>query len=130
MKNTLEILLEKAEEDRKAVEVLLGVENSPEGIIVFHVQQMVEKILKAFLVFRKIEYKPTHNIVFLLEKAENIDASFLEFSNLADDLSPFAVLVRYEEGYDVTLEEVRSLFEKALRLRQKILNEMRKYKGE
>ncbi|MFH1620123.1 MAG: hypothetical protein ABIG11_09525, partial [bacterium] len=64
--------------------------------------------------------------VFLLEKTEAIDASFSEFSDLADDLAPFAVLIRYEEGYDVTLEEARSLFEKTLRLRQKILAEMRK----
>jgi len=123
MKNTLEILLERAEEDYRAADTLLAAKDSPEGIIVFHVQQMAEKLLKAFLIFRKIEYKPTHDLVFLLEKAETVDASFSEFSDLADDLAPFAVLIRYEEGYNVTLEEARSLFERALRLRQKILAE-------
>lgn len=41
-------------------------------------------------------------------------------------LAPFAVLIRYEEGYEVTLEEARSLSEKTKRLRQKILAEIRK----
>lgn len=126
MKSTLDILLEKAEEDHRAVAALFAVKDSPEGIIVFHVQQMAEKLIKAFLIFRKTEYKPTHNLVFLLEKAEAVDASFSEFSGLADDLAPFAVLIRYEEGYEVTLEEARSLFERTLRLRQKILAEIRK----
>ena len=126
MKNTFEILLEKAEEDHRTVDTLLAAKDSPEGIIVFHVQQMAEKLLKAFLIFRKTEYKPTHDLVFLLEKAEAVDASFSEFSGLADDLAPFAVLIRYEEGYDVTLEEVRSLFERTLKLRQKILAEIGK----
>ncbi len=126
MKNTLKILLEKAEEDRRAVETLLAAKDSPAGVIGFHVQQLAEKLLKAFLIFRKTEYKPTHDLVFLLEKAEAMDVSFLEFSDLADDLAPFAVLIRYEEGYEVTLEEARSLFERALRLQQKIIAEIGK----
>ncbi|MFH1619095.1 MAG: HEPN domain-containing protein [bacterium] len=87
MKNTLEILLKKAEEDKKTVDTLLAAKDSPEGVIVFHVQQMAEKLLKAFLIFRKTEYKPTHDLVFLLEKAEALEASFSEFSGLADDLA-------------------------------------------
>lgn len=126
MKNTFEILLEKAEEDRRAVTALLAVKDSPEGIIVFHVQQLAEKLLKAFLIFRKAEYKPTHNMLFLLKKAVAVDAAFSEFSDLADDLSPFAVLIRYEEGYEVTLEEARSLFVRTMRLREKILAEIGK----
>lgn len=126
MKNALDILLEKAEEDHRAVAALLAAKDSPESIIVFHVQQMAEKLLKAFLIFRKTKYRLTHDMVFLLEKAEAVDASFSEFSGLADDLAPFAVLIRYEEGYEATLEEARSLFERTLRLRQKILAEIGK----
>lgn len=55
MKNTLEILLEKAEEDHMAVAALLAAKDSPAGIIVFHVQQLAEKLLKAFLISRKKE---------------------------------------------------------------------------
>lgn len=96
MKNTLEILLEKAEDDRRAVETLLAVKGSPAGIIGFHIQQLAEKLLKAFLIFRKTEYKPTHDLVFLLEKAGAVDASFSEFSALADawPLSPFLSVMR------------------------------------
>ncbi|MBU2572706.1 MAG: HEPN domain-containing protein [Elusimicrobia bacterium] len=129
MKNTFEILLEKAEEDRRAAAALLAAKDSPEGIIVFHVQQLAEKLLKAFLIFRKTECKPTHNMIFLLEKAVAADASFSEFSDLADELAPFAVLIRYEEGYEVTIEEARSLFERTLRLRNRILAEIGEGKG-
>lgn len=121
MKNNHKILLEKATNDLKAIENLLKLPDSPCEIIAFHIQQMVEKLLKAFLISKNINYKPTHDLFLLLETAENIDSSFKEYYNLAEDLSPYAVLVRYEEGFYINLEEVQILFSKALELKEKII---------
>ncbi len=47
MANSLEVLLEKSQHDLTAVNLLLKEPSAPEDIIAFHIQQMVEKLLKA-----------------------------------------------------------------------------------
>lgn len=43
------------------------------GVAGFHVQQAVEKILKAGLVFYGVEYKKVHDIGMLLQMTEKVD---------------------------------------------------------
>ncbi len=122
MKTSLEILIEKANHDQKAVENLLKQDDSPTDVMSFHIQQMIEKLLKAFLVFHNKDYKPTHDLYFLLEQIEKIEESFANYFEFTEKLSPYAVLTRYEEGFDLTITEIQDLLETALILKQKIIN--------
>lgn len=45
-------------------------------VILFHIQQAVEKYLKAFLIFKGWELKKIHDIELLLTEAMNFDIEF------------------------------------------------------
>ncbi len=86
--------IEKADNDLKAAEILFNVdrEEMVTDVICFHCEQVVEKYLKAYLISRKVEFKKTHNIEYLLElcKAKDPDFGGIEVG----DLSMYAVEVR------------------------------------
>jgi hypothetical protein len=76
------LLLKKAAED-EAVAILPGVPNAPFG---FHVQQAVEKLLKALLSQLSVEYKFTHDLGYLVNELEAVGEVLphlvVEFSKL------------------------------------------------
>jgi HEPN domain len=88
-----QVLLIKAAED-EAVILLPGI---PEGPFGFHVQQAVEKLLKALLSQLSIEYKLIHDLDYLadlLEVAgEVLPDRLVDFSKIGT----FAVRNRYDE---------------------------------
>lgn len=92
------ILLRKATDDLTMARRLAGDENTPEWGIGFHVQQAVEKALKAVLCSRGIEYPRTHNISVLLDLlAEHSLALPMARQDLVI-LTPYGVLFRYDEA--------------------------------
>jgi HEPN domain-containing protein len=63
--------------------------------VCFHCQQAAEKYLKAFLVEHQIEFRPKHDLLYLLNLALNVDAAF-EFIRMdLEFLNDYAVDVRY-----------------------------------
>ncbi len=68
-----------------------------DALVGFHYQQGVEKILKALLAERGVDFPKTHDLVRLvrLVRAEGYDIPQVE-EDLAL-LTPFAVTLRYEE---------------------------------
>ena len=89
-KELVQTLLRKAEIDLLNATILRDSnQGNPEGIG-FHVQQAVEKSLKAILVFHGIDYPKTHSIAGLARLASdnNIDLpdAFLESNRYARDL--------------------------------------------
>lgn len=92
-KELVQTLLKKAETDLLNATILRdSTQGNPEGIG-FHVQQAVEKSLKAILVFYVIDYPRTHSIAGLahLVSENNIDlpAAFLDsnrYTSYARDL--------------------------------------------
>jgi HEPN domain-containing protein len=62
--------------------------------VAFHAQQCAEKYLKAYLVFQGIDFPYTHNISRLLELCAEY-ASWPEMLQDAEELSPFATMLRY-----------------------------------
>ena len=69
-------------------------------MVCFHMQQCVEKYLKAFLVFHGKEINKTHNISLLVRQCMEIDA---DFGNLPEDdlesMTDYAVDVRYPDDF-------------------------------
>lgn len=96
-KELVQTLLKKAETDLLNATILRdSTQGNPEGIG-FHVQQAVEKSLKAILVFYIIDYPRTHSIAGLaqLVSDNNIDlpAAFLD----SNRYTSYARDLRYDE---------------------------------
>ena len=98
--------LNYGDEDLRLAKHGLSLSSScPYRLIAFHAQQCAEKHLKAYLVFRGIDFPYTHNISRLLELCGD-EAPWAESLLDAEELSPFATTVRYPgEEEEVTEEE-------------------------
>jgi HEPN domain-containing protein len=91
---------QKAEEDLEMAVALLKTRRSAfAGGVCFHVQQAVEKYLKAHFVLRGVDFRKTRNVaelVRLLPASAVPDLS----PNEQDRLSEYAVVTRYPGEYD------------------------------
>lgn len=99
--------LRKAESDLKIGKDEIKTEEPATDAICFHMQQCVEKYLKAFLIFNHKEIRKTHDIAELIENCCEIDSSFAELYRIeADRLTNYAVEIRYpEEFYFPSIQE-------------------------
>ena len=77
--------------------------------VCFHCQQIVEKLLKAYLISKNIDFEKTHDLEFLLKLCINTDEEFerIEIGNLRF----YAVEIRYpDEFYTPSIEEAKECF--------------------
>lgn len=88
----------------------------PYRLTAYHAQQCAEKHLKAYLVFKKIDFPFTHNIRSLLQLCPG---DWTEEIADADELTPFAVTLRYP-GVDerVTRRDALHAIELATKVRR------------
>ena len=78
--------------------------------VCFHSQQAVEKYLKAFLIYRGIEFGKTHNLEYLTELCKKVDSDFNSLD--VGNLSFYAVELRYPDNfYNPSIEEARESYE-------------------
>ncbi len=61
----------------------------------FHCQQAVEKLLKAYLIAREVEFKRIHDLHRLLRQCAAVDAEFLIFRADVPPLTLYAIAFRY-----------------------------------
>jgi HEPN domain-containing protein len=87
--------LEKAQSDLLSARVLVANRPPILDAACFHCQQAAEKSLKAYLVFRGIEFEKTHNMSYLLGMCLAQNSDFTAVQEQAELLNPFAVEVRY-----------------------------------
>jgi HEPN domain-containing protein len=93
--------------------------------ICFHCQQAIEKYLKAYLVFLGVEFRPVHDLIYLLDLASSSDRFSSDFYDMADKIDGFAVQIRYPDSIiEPSDEEVNSSIEYAKRFRKAVLNRM------
>lgn len=121
----IENWLKKAENDLKIVkhELELSEEETVKDGACFHCQQAVEKYLKAFLIFHKVDFPRTHNIEYLLEQAAKIDVDFDDID--VDELSDFGVDIRYPDSFYVPqMDEVNFYYELALKIKDLVLKKI------
>ena len=81
--------------------------------VCFHAQQCAEKYLKAFLVERKIPFRPIHDLEVLLGLVVPVNPEFEFVRDLLLLLNDYAVSFRYP-GESATRDEARAAV-KALR---------------
>jgi HEPN domain-containing protein len=87
--------IEKADHDLGSAKVIYLHLPDYFDTIAFHCQQAVEKYLKAVLVYYKIEFLRSHDLVYLLELlSRKIEIDNLRFKN-AFSLNNFGVQIRY-----------------------------------
>lgn len=108
----IQIWIEKADQDLGSAKIIYL--HIPEyfDTIAFHCQQAVEKYLKALLLFEKIEFARSHDLVYLLDllsgQIEIEEAMFRK----AFILNNYGVLIRYPNKIiKLTKEEVESAIE-------------------
>jgi HEPN domain-containing protein len=119
----LEQWLEKADHDLIAAQLIIDVQPIILDIACFHCQQAVEKYLKAFLVFKNLDFPKTHNLDLLLKNCADLNEVFsgIDLLNLED----FAVRGRYPHDYLMPgTEETRHFYEIAQSVKELVLNEI------
>ena len=67
--------------------------------VCFHLQQSVEKCLKAYMTAAREQFHRTHNITYLLEMCARLDDDFSHFETKFDLLGDCSVQVRYPDRY-------------------------------
>lgn len=98
----------------------------PYRLIAYHAQQCAEKCLKAYLVFRQVDFPYTHNLAHLLDLCSP-HAHWTEDLRDAEELTPFAITTRYPgEDEEVTHAEAAHAIELAQRVRATIRQAMSK----
>jgi HEPN domain-containing protein len=109
-----------AGKDLNAAGLLATVEPS---LSVFHSQQAAEKTAKAFLVFRDIPFRKTHDLKELGRQCAAADPTLIPALLAAADLTDYAVVFRYVDAprepdaveASQALEVARRLYEEVRR---------------
>jgi HEPN domain-containing protein len=97
----------KAANDLKIARREMQAEDAASDAVCFHFQQAAEEVLKAWLVWHDVQYKPTHNIEVLLAACGQLDPEFRRLRHV-EALTPYAVEIRYaDDFYMPTADEMR-----------------------
>lgn len=99
------LLLSKARADKLVLDKLADDPEIADDVIGFHAQQAVEKLLKAVLANRNVEYPRVHDIDRLVDLLEAHDGSLPPQARQLDELTPWATpwatQLRYDELLDM-----------------------------
>lgn len=90
--------LHKAKNDLLSAKAVLDSEYGITDVPCFHAQQMVEKSLKGLLTWHGISFGRTHDLMVLLADVVKIVPGFDDMRPVCEELSEFAVDVRYPGG--------------------------------
>lgn len=82
----------KAKRDLEAAQRMIDCADPLLDTGTYHCQQAAEKALKGWLTFRSVSVTKTHDLVHLVRECQKLDAGFQELFEMADFLSPFAVV--------------------------------------
>lgn len=115
--------LDKAEEDLITISNNLAASQIPINSCCFHAQQAAEKYFKAFLIFHRIEFPKTHDLILLIELCKKVDLSFEKLQQQAIDLSVFAIAPRYPNAIiNPDLNDAKLAYNSATDIKEFVLN--------
>ena len=123
---TVKLWMIKADNDLKTGKDELATENPATDTVCFHMQQCVEKYLKAFLIFKGKEISKTHNLAVILQQCIEIDPEFKKLrSTGADELTLYTVAARYpDDFYMPSLDETQKAINIADGTKQFVLHKL------
>ena len=93
----------------------------------FHLQQAVEKYLKAYLLLKGWKLKKIHDLEALLDEAVKYNTGFEKFRKLCQRITGYYLIERYPFILELpSKQEVKSELTQAKRLSKAILKEIKK----
>ena len=117
--------LARATEDLRAAQHGLAAEPPLAEDVCFHAQQAAEKVLKAYLTWKGIEFERTHRIAYLIDMGARADAELGALHGEADALTLYAVRFRYPHpGSAPTTDEAREAMQIPRRVCDFVLERM------
>lgn len=87
----------------------------------FHAQQAAEKYIKAYLATQDIDYPFIHNLEKLIGLCAQRDPSFLSIKFPGQELTPYAVELRYDEEFWPSPQIARQALDAALAIKEFVL---------
>ena len=87
--------LQKSKNDLVSAQILLKHDPPVLDTASFHCQQAVEKVLKAFLVWKGVSFEKVHSLTYFLDLCEFQEPRFAALRERAEALAPYAVEIRY-----------------------------------
>lgn len=127
IKKTKEWLAHADEDLRLAKHALKLKSSCPYKLIAYHAQQCAEKHLKAYLVFKNIDFPYTHNISHLLELCPDLRERAEDLKE-AKVLTPYAITARYPGKSKITKRNALQAIRIADNVR-KVIREVLKKSG-
>jgi HEPN domain-containing protein len=103
------LLLGRAAEDETAARELLPIDRVTDAIVAFHAQQAVEKVLKAVLASREVDFPLTHDLRALEELCTSRGITVPTELSDVDRLTPYAARARYEAPDPATVDRTTAL---------------------
>lgn len=99
MLETWEQWIEAAQEDLRLARVLLEEQRDFYPPVCFNSQQAVEKALKAFLYFHRVDEEfRGHHLDALLERCKKIDSAFDKFREMVAIIDQYYIPTRYPDA--------------------------------
>lgn len=115
----------RAQDDEKSAEVLLKEGGIP-NTICFLSQQIVEKMLKAYLIYKNKDFPKIHQLDSLATKIiKEIDFDFQKIEEDSEYLTGFYTTTRYPGDYpQFTMEQAKIAFEKASKIKNFVMDKI------
>jgi HEPN domain-containing protein len=98
------LLVRKAEGDEAILGRVLDDPDVPDDVLGFHVQQAIEKRLKAVLAFHEVDFDRTHSIGYLTSLLEHHGIELPGDREQIENLTPWAVVARYQSSVEEVLD--------------------------
>jgi len=115
------IFIFKAKQDLVLVREVLGSNTIAPEIMLFHLQQAVEKLIKSLLTFHSVQFPKTHDLEDLIELAEDNNIELPPFIDNLAELTPYAVETRYAIMHD-ELHNIAEMLEETVRFLEFVEN--------
>ena len=102
---------ERGKHDLEVAKILLSEEYF--DIVLFHLQQAVEKYIKGFLIYNGWQLRKIHDLELLITEAVAFDKKFREYLDFGRKLTAFYYEERYPPGaiFDYSKKEIEELIE-------------------
>lgn len=114
----------KSSQNLRLAKLILNLDEKFYEHVCFNAQQSVEKSIKGYLTHKKIRFDKTHDIAILASLVAGVDRDLAENLMAADELTEFAVKIRYPEEAGDQIIVDRDLAQKSIHLAQSVYDQL------
>ena len=115
--------LRKAESDLTSAGLCLGAGEALDTVC-FHAQQAAERFIKAYLIAYGIDFPFIHNLEKLIELGAKHDPGFISIKSLGQELTPYAVELRYDDEFWPAVATASQALDAALTIKKFVLDRL------